>query len=246
MYQKIKKLINESKNLIVFTGAGISTNSGIPDFRSKGGLYEMVGKEYTLPYPEAIFDIDYFRKNPKPFYNLSRNLLSEQSRPTACHKLLARLEQESKVSLVITQNIDHLHQKAGSQNVMECHGTYETGHCLDCRKEYLLDDYKTTLLQGDIPYCKCGGYIKPDIVFFGEQLPSEFYSLCKNPPFSDLILIMGTSLKVQPAAGLALMIAEKVPSIFVNRDATEYDNLFDYVIHDDLDVFTGRIEKILN
>lgn len=241
MFDKALTLIKKSKNILVFTGAGISTSSGILDFRSENGLYSLLSKNTDLPYPEAIFDIKYFKKNPKPFFSLAKNMLEQHAKPTNCHKLLAELEKNNQISLVLTQNIDMLHQAAGSKKVLECHGSFMSAHCLDCHSAYNLNDYKQRVLDDSIPYCNCGGIIKPDITFFGESLPSAFYDLVNNPPETDLVLILGSSLNVQPAAGFALEMAMKVPSILVNLAATPYDNAISLVYHEDLEVFAEYI-----
>src|SRR5690554_435430 len=241
MFKQALTLIKKSKNILVFTGAGISTSSGILDFRSENGLYSLLSKNTDLPYPEAIFDIQYFKKNPKPFFSLAKNMLELHAKPTKCHHLVAELEKRNQISLVLTQNIDMLHQAAGSKKVLECHGSFMTAHCLDCHSAYNLSDYKQRVLNDLIPYCNCGGIIKPDITFFGENLPSAFYNLLQHPPAIDLVLILGSSLNVQPAAGFALEMAKKAPSILVNLGATPYDDAIDLVYHNDLEVFAEYI-----
>ncbi len=244
-WSEIARIISSKKNIIAFTGAGISTNSGIPDFRGKGGLYETVLAKYHLPYGEALFDLNYFGENPLPFFDFSRELAADEAEPTLCHKFLASLEQEEKLERIITQNIDRLHRRAGSRRVFQCHGTYDTGHCRKCGKAFEYSSYEDALTRGEVAYCECGGVIKPDIVFFGESLPPEFYRLWENPPGTDLLLVLGTSLSVHPAADLALRIAANSPSIIVNRDPTDYDSAFDYVIHEDLDVFAGHMIELI-
>lgn len=238
-------LLGAAKNIVVFTGAGISTSCGVQDFRGPDGLYKTAGKKYHLPYPEALFDMDYFRRDPHPFFDLTKNMLLLDLMPSPCHKLISSLEQQGKVSLVVTQNIDMLHQKAGSKKLIECHGSYERAHCLGCRKEYLLKDIEKAILNDVIPVCSCGSIIKPDVVFFGENLPDAFYRIMENPPPCDLILIMGTSLNVQPASLFALDMAAKVPSLLVNLEATEYDHKMDIVLYSDLDFFADYIMKNL-
>lgn len=238
---KVVNKINESKNITVFTGAGISTNCGIPDFRSENGLYNMVKKKYDLPYPEAIFDINYFLKDPKPFFDLSKGLFGNNIEPSISHKFIAWLESINKISLVMTQNIDMLHSKAGNKKVIECHGTYKSAHCIRCDKIYELQDIENDLKNGNVPECSCGSIIKPDIVFFGEQLPKEFYKVYESPPATDLLLVMGTSLMVQPAAGFALKLSQSFPSILVNLEPTYYDDSFTYVINEDLDKFSKQV-----
>lgn len=230
-----KKLIESSSNIVVFTGAGISTNCGIPDFRGENGLYSIVGERYNLPYPEAIFELSYFRTNPQPFYDFSSQLNMADVIPSEGHRFLAALEDAGKISLIITQNIDMLHQKAGNEKVLECHGSYREGHCLNCRKTFKYEEFESNLANGQVKYCSCGGLVKPDVVFFGEQLPESFYKVFENPPKADLLLVMGTSLTVQPAATLALRLTESIPSIIINLDSTDYDQLFTYVLNGDID-----------
>jgi len=242
---KIIKLFQNSNKIFVFTGAGISTNCGIPDFRSESGLYNTLKGKYKLPYPEAIFDINYFIKNPGPFFDLSRELFFEKVKPSKCHSFIAWLEEQNKISLVMTQNIDMLHQKAGSQKIVECHGSYQTSHCLECRKLYDLKEIEPELKKGEVLYCDCGGVIKPDIVFFGENLPANFHETCQTPPEIDLLLVLGSSLSVQPAASFPIFMSEKAPSILINREETLYDDFFDHAFQEDLDSFTQKIwEKL--
>lgn len=238
---KITDIIGKSKKITVFTGAGISTNCGIPDFRGPNGLYNSVQKKYGLPYPEAIFDINYFRQNPEPFFNISKELFSTKISPSISHNFIAWLEKKNKIALVITQNIDMLHRKAGNKKILECHGTYITAHCINCKKEYEIKEIKTSMKKGEVPYCSCGSYIKPDVVFFGEELPRDFYKTYQDPPETDLLLVMGTSLTVQPAANFALKIAENTTSIIVNLESTISDTIFNYSIKEDLDQFSKQV-----
>lgn len=234
-YNDLVDLFKKSSKITVFTGAGISVNSGIPDFRGENGLYSFVKQKYHLPTPEAIFDISYFRKNPTPFFHLTKDLIGSSINPTIAHNFIAWLEEIGKVNLVMTQNIDMLHTKAGSKNVMECHGTYKSAHCMDCKAAYGFDEIKTTLENGEVCKCRCGGVIKPDIVFFGEELPRKFYDLYFKPPEADMLFVIGSSLTVQPAANFALNLAEKVPSVLLNFSKTAYDDYFTHVINDDAD-----------
>ncbi len=245
MIEKVINLIKKSNNIVVFTGAGISTNSGILDFRSSDGLYNLIEQNYDLPYPEAIFDLDYFLDNPIPFYELTKNMISQYANPTKCHEFIAWLEQKNKISLVVTQNSDMLHHIAGSAKVMECHGTFRTAHCMECDNEYNFSDYEPMVLDGIIPHCECGGLIKPDVVFFGEEIPEAFYEVLNNHPKSDLILILGTSLNVQPTSKFAIELSEKVPSVLVNLEPTQYDNEMTFVLHEDLDEFAEKVQNAL-
>ncbi len=248
MSQKIEKavkMIREAENILVFTGAGVSTASGIADFRGPDGLYKWAEEKYYLPYPEALFDLNYFADDPRPFFDLSKNLFLLDSQPGKCHKLIARLEDLGKVNTVVTQNIDMLHQKAGSRNVVACHGSYEKAHCLGCRKSYELQDIEKDILEDRIPRCSCGGVIKPDVVFFGEALPQEFYTLMDNPPETDLVLILGTSLKVQPAAQFALNMAASHPAILVNLVETGYEEAMELFLPMNLESFAEAVSEAL-
>uniref|UniRef100_A0A7N6AG46 NAD-dependent protein deacetylase n=1 Tax=Anabas testudineus TaxID=64144 RepID=A0A7N6AG46_ANATE len=196
------------KNIICMVGAGISTSAGIPDFRSPGtGLYANLQK-YNLPYPEAIFQIDYFKKHPEPFFTLAKELYPGQFKPTICHYFIKMLKDKGLLRRCYTQNIDTLERVAGleGEDLIEAHGTFYTSHCVSfcCRKEYNLDWMKEKIFSDDIPKCdKCSSLVKPDIVFFGENLPVRFFTSMKSDfPNCDLLIIMGTSLQVQPFASL--------------------------------------------
>uniref|UniRef100_A0A8C7TJG8 NAD-dependent protein deacetylase sirtuin-2 n=1 Tax=Oncorhynchus mykiss TaxID=8022 RepID=A0A8C7TJG8_ONCMY len=196
------------KNIICMVGAGISTSAGIPDFRSPDtGLYANLQK-YNLPYPEAIFQIDYFKKHPEPFFALARELYPGQFKPTVCHYFIKLLKDKGLLKRCYSQNIDTLERVAGleGEDLIEAHGTFYTSHCVSfmCRKEYDLDWMKEKIFSDDIPKCdKCSNLVKPDIVFFGENLPKRFFtSMAMDFPRCDLLIIMGTSLQVQPFAAL--------------------------------------------
>uniref|UniRef100_H2LXA0 NAD-dependent protein deacetylase n=1 Tax=Oryzias latipes TaxID=8090 RepID=H2LXA0_ORYLA len=193
------------KNIICMVGAGISTSAGIPDFRSpETGLYANLQK-YNLPYPEAIFQIDYFKKHPEPFFTLAKELYPGQFKPTICHYFIKLLKNKGLLRRCYTQNIDTLERVAGleKEDLIEAHGTFYTSHCVSfcCRKEYSLDWMKEKIFSDAIPKCeKCNSLVKPDIVFFGENLPARFFT--SDFPRCDLLIVMGTSLQVQPFAGL--------------------------------------------
>ncbi len=205
------KEIEKSNRIGVLTGAGISTDAGIPDFRSPNGIYS-TGK-YD---PVKTFDIEYFKKDPSHFYRFSKELFSllENAAPTPAHKFLYYLEKENKLLNIITQNIDRLHQKAGNKRVIEIHGGYNKFYCLRCGEEYNIDQVKETILNGKIPYCKCNGVLKPDVVFFQESV-KKIEDCIKTAQESDLFLVIGTSLQVQPA-GMIPYYAEKV--IILNNE----------------------------
>ena len=199
MERKLNKafqLIKDGKNFIALTGAGISTAAGIPDFRSKNGIYT------TGKYSQNIFDLGNFKKDPLPFWNFARDFIKflKNAQPTKMHKFLSDLENEmGKKVTIVTQNIDNLHREARSKNIIELHGTMQTSHCLKCDREYKFQEVLELLKRKKIPNCSCGGQIKPDIVFFSEPvngLEEAFQIVLK----ADTMLIIGTSLSVYPAS----------------------------------------------
>ncbi|XP_026797015.3 NAD-dependent protein deacetylase sirtuin-2 [Pangasianodon hypophthalmus] len=212
------------KNIICMVGAGISTSAGIPDFRSPGtGLYSNLQK-YNLPYPEAIFQIDYFKKHPEPFFALARELYPGQFKPTVCHYFIRMLKDKGLLKRCYSQNIDTLERVAGleGEDLIEAHGTFHTSHCVSflCRKEYSMEWMKDKIFAEDIPKCEaCNSLVKPDIVFFGENLPSRFFSSMKKDfPQCDLLIIMGTSLQVQPFASLVSRVPNSCPRLLINME----------------------------
>ncbi|XP_030074943.1 NAD-dependent protein deacetylase sirtuin-2 isoform X2 [Microcaecilia unicolor] len=219
-------LSDKCKNVVCMVGAGISTSAGIPDFRSPGsGLYANLQK-YDLPYPEAIFEINYFKSNPEPFFTLARELYPGQFKPTVCHYFLRLLKEKGRLLRCYTQNIDTLERVAGLQqdDLVEAHGTFFTSHCVGmfCRKEYPLSWMKDKIFTDLIPKCeKCSSVVKPDIVLFGESLPARFFS-CLKSDFQqiDLLIIMGTSLQVQPFASLVGKVPTNVPRLLINKEKT--------------------------
>ncbi|XP_056330250.1 NAD-dependent protein deacetylase sirtuin-2 [Danio aesculapii] len=219
-------LSGKCKNIICMVGAGISTSAGIPDFRSPGtGLYANLQK-YNLPYPEAIFQIDYFKKHPEPFFALARELYPGQFKPTVCHYFMKMLKDKGLLRRCYSQNIDTLERVAGleGEDLIEAHGTFHTSHCVSflCRKEYTMDWMKNQIFSEEIPKCEsCGSLIKPDIVFFGESLPSQFFTSMKMDfPQCDLLIIMGTSLQVQPFASLVSRVSNSCPRLLINMEKT--------------------------
>lgn len=236
--EKICDLISNSQKIVILTGAGISTSCGIPDFRGPTGIYSYVGKKYNLPYPEAVFDIDYFYQRPQPFFDFSKEIFINKPQPSFAHKFIAALENKAnKLNLLVTQNIDMLHELAGNKKMIACHGTYHTAKCTKCKTRYTLEQYETDLKNGEIIKCKCGAIVKPDIVFFGESLPESFIDFLNNPTPTDLVIVVGTSLTVQPASLLPMAIKQRynVPMILINKDSTPYDDKFNYIINDNID-----------
>lgn len=219
----VKWIKNERcKNIITLAGAGISTSAGIPDFRSpETGLYHNLQK-YDLPEPQAIFEINFFRQNPKPFFMLAKELYPGRFKPTISHYFIKLLHEKGLLLRHYTQNIDTLERCAGipDDKLVEAHGTFYTSHCLDCRKEYTLDYVKERIFSDQIPICtECPGVVKPDIVFFGESLPDRFQR-CLQEDFQhcDMLIIMGSSLEVQPFASLIDMVPEWCPRLLINRE----------------------------
>ncbi|KAI1460166.1 NAD-dependent deacetylase sirtuin-2 [Annulohypoxylon moriforme] len=212
-----------AKKIVVMTGAGISTAAGIPDFRSpKTGLYHNLSR-FNLPHPEAVFEIDFFRRNPAPFYLLAKELYPGNFSPTISHVFIALLAKKGLLRMLFTQNIDCLERAAGvpADKIVEAHGSFATQRCIDCRTEFpdhMMHDF---VRRGEAPHCVrevCQGLVKPDIVFFGEQLPENFYNNINVTATADLVLVMGTSLLVHPFAGLPRNARERVPRVLFNLE----------------------------
>jgi NAD-dependent deacetylase len=207
------ELIRRSERVVALTGAGVSTAAGIQDFRGPKGLY--VTRQYD---PETVFDISAFRRDPEPFYEFTRDLLGviDTIEPTVTHRFLAQLEADGRLEAVVTQNIDSLHQKAGSQRVISVHGDYWTSHCLNCGRKYDLDAMEKMVRTAAVPRCTCGGVIKPDVVFYGEAV-RDLDVAASVVGSSDLLLVLGSTLLVYPAAFLPEHARGDV--VVVNRGA---------------------------
>ena len=227
-FDTLKTWVDEAKRLVFFGGAGVSTESGIPDFRSVDGLYN---QKYKYP-PEEIISATFFRERPEEFFAFYKEkMLPLGFEPNVTHKVLARWEREGKLSAVVTQNIDGLHQKAGSKNVLELHGSVLRNYCTRCGRSYSAAFVKNS---SGIPRCDCGGIVKPDVVLYEESLDSDvMYRAARAISEADVLIVAGTSLTVYPAAG---MIAYYRGSrmVLINRDHTPYENEADLVIHDSL------------
>ena len=223
-----KKLIEKSNNIVFFGGAGVSTESGIPDFRSKDGLYN---QKYDYP-PEEILSHTFFITNVQEFYKFYKDKMNVlKYKPNITHEKLAYLEKEGKLKAVVTQNIDGLHQKAGSKTVYELHGSILRNYCMNCRKFY---DAEYIFNSNNVPMCRCGGIIKPDVVLYEEGLDQEIVSNAINSIINaDLLIVAGTSLTVQPASSL-LNYFRGNNLVLINRDMTIYDHNADLVINDSL------------
>ena len=226
MIEKLKQLIDNSQNIVFFGGAGVSTESGIKDFRSADGIYSM---KFDYP-PETMLSHSFFLKHPKEFYNFYRTMMiCEGIKPNAAHYALARLEEMGKLKAVITQNIDGLHQMAGSKNVYELHGSIKRNYCSRCGK-FFPEEYVSS--SADVPYCSCGGIVKPDVVLYEEPLDQKtLESAVLAISQADLLIVAGTSLTVYPAAGL-INYFKGNSIVLINRDATPYDNQADLIIRD--------------
>lgn len=200
MYEKLKEYINESNNIVFFGGAGVSTESGIPDFRSKDGLYNQRDIQFDQYKPEYLLSRNCLYNNPKVFYEFYRQKLDTRNvEPNITHKVLAKMEADGKVNAIVTQNIDGLHQKAGSKNVLEIHGTTQINYCSKCGKTYPADFLYE--FKDSIPKCECGGLIRPDITLYGEGLPKAAVSgALEVISKADMLIVGGTSLQVYTAA----------------------------------------------
>ena len=227
--EQLKRIIDESSNIVFFGGAGVSTESGIPDFRSANGLYNQdLGREVS---PEEMISHSFYVRHTKDFYEFYKDkLIYKEAQPNACHKALAELEKQGKVSAVVTQNIDGLHQLAGSKTVFELHGSVLRNYCENCRTFYDVDK----VLEADgVPYCdKCGGRIKPDVVLYEEGLDESVVSGAVNAiAQADTLIIGGTTLIVYPAAGFIRYLRGK-HLVLINMTATQADSSAELVIRD--------------
>ena len=229
---QLKSWIEESKNIVFFGGAGVSTESGIPDFRSQDGLYH---QQYDYP-PEQILSHTFFFRFPEEFFRFYRNkMLAPDARPNRAHLALAELERAGRLKAVITQNIDGLHQAAGSREVLELHGSVLRNHCMRCGKFYGMD---AILNSSGVPKCSCGGVIKPDVVLYEEGLDMDTLNRAVNYiSRADVLIVGGTSLTVYPAAGLIDYYRGR-KLVLINRDATPLDGQADLVI-------AGKIGEVL-
>lgn len=226
--KRLKKIIDESEYLVFMGGAGVSTESGIPDFRSDNGLYSEKYKRYS---PERVLSRDFFLSHTAEFYDYYKNnMLFPDAKPNPAHTALYKLEKRGKLKAVITQNIDGLHSAAGSKNVIELHGSVLRNRCLRCGKEY---DLKSVVARNGVPCCEdCGGIIKPEVVLYGENLSEDAITraireICK----ADTLIIGGTSLLVNPAAAFVRYFKGK-HLVIINKTPTPYDDAADLIIRD--------------
>lgn len=228
--RELKEIINESNNIVFFGGAGVSTASGLKDFRSKDGLYNEKNNLLNVS-PEFMLSVSCFYSFTKEFYKYYKaNMNSLNVKPNIVHEYLVKLEQLGKLKAIITQNIDGLHQKAGSKNVLELHGTIYKNHCIKCGKEYSAE---YVFNSEDIPRCECGSIIKPNVVLYGEMLPEDFVLAEKYISECDLLIVAGTSLIVEPADSLINYFRGK-NLVIINNDETPYDKRATLIINEDL------------
>ena len=221
---KLKDLYAASHRIVFFGGAGVSTESGIPDFRSTGGLFHT---KYAHP-PEVMLSHRFFMRHPNEFFRFYKDkMVHVDAQPNAAHTALAEMEKQGKLTAVITQNVDGLHQKAGSRNVIELHGSIHRNFCMRCRKPYGLD---FVLQAEDVPRCECGGIVKPDVVLYEEGLDDEaIHSAMQHIMNADMLIVGGTSLRVYPAAGLVEdYVGDKL--VVINKGETHIDDSADLVI----------------
>lgn len=241
-YDAVYDIILNSKNIVFFGGAGVSTASGIPDFRSQTGLYNR--KNNTGYSPEYMLSHEFLIDNPEGFSKYYKeNLIYEDAEPSITHKVLARLENMGKLKAVVTQNIDSLHQMAGSKNVLEIHGNLRDYYCMNCGKQY---EAKEILSTKDANYCDCGGYIRPDVTLYGEGLNQDIVNQAVIAiSNADILIIGGTSLVVYPAASF-INFYRGNKCILINKEKGVNDEIADYLIHDDLEKFFRDLEEILD
>lgn len=268
----VSSIIDQADNIVVLTGAGVSVSCGIPDFRSKGGLYDTVLERFGLEDPQAIFDLDEFKMDPTLFYSFAKDVMpSKQIRPSATHRFVAELDRRGKLLRNYSQNIDGLESRAGvsDERLVLCHGSFLTATCMrrSCRASISGDDIATEVAAGIVPICRsCGdqkpqsadeddddslphaearGVLKPDIVFFGEKLPRKVgESLEKDIAAADLLLVLGTSLQVAPVARIPQFFKDNVPQILVNREPLYCD--FDVELLGNCDAVIHELRKALD
>lgn len=234
--EQLQHYINSASNIVFFTGAGVSCDSGIPDFRSTDGLYN---QEYAYP-PEIILSHSFFQQNPEEFYRFYKNkMIYPHAKPNITHHFIAALEEKGKCLGTITQNIDGLHQAANSKHVVELHGSIHRNHCTRCHKFYGLD---TIIDANGIPRCTCGGIIKPDVVLYEEPLDekniNDALSLISS---ADVLIVCGTSLQVYPAASF-INYYQQDKLVLINKDHTPFDQKADLVINDALSNVLSQIK----
>ena len=245
MYEKLMDYIKESNNIAFFGGAGVSTESGIPDFRSKDGLYNQRDVRFDRYSPEYLLSKDCLHNSPKVFYEFYRQKMDTRTaEPNITHKVLAQMEMAGKLKAVVTQNIDGLHQKAGSQNVYEIHGTTQRNYCNKCGKFYPPDFLFN--VNDAIPRCECGGQIRPDITLYGENLPENAVNLAVSAiRNAEMLIIGGTSLQVSPACSYVSEFRGE-HLVIINKEKISYpiNDETDLVIIDSLGSVFAEVGKM--
>lgn len=285
--EQVCETIKKSQNIIVLTGAGVSVSCGIPDFRSRDGIYERLRVEYPdMRDPQSMFDIGYFARDPRPFYQFAREIYPGLFKPSLSHRFIKLLERKGKLLRNYTQNIDTLERVAGIENVIECHGSFATASCTRCKHKVEAIDIQEDILHQRIPMCKlcespdsigttsrttetdtdpetteqdttqfsprpehpfnynqlvAAGVMKPDIVFFGESLPDKFHSMIElDKTKCDLLIVIGSSLKVRPVALIPSSINSSIPQILINREQLDHF-VFDVELLGDSDVIINTL-----
>ncbi len=233
--KQLQKMIDEMNNIVFFGGAGVSTDSGIRDYRGKNGLYRT---KYKYPVEYMLSSNMFFQHNQEfyEFYKSNFNCLNAE--PNITHKYLKKLEDQHKLKAIVTQNIDGLHRKAGSKNVLEIHGTIYHNHCVQCGKEYSAEE----VFQSEKSFrCICGGMIKPDVVLYGEMLPDSYILAQEYIEKADMLIVAGTSLTVEPASSLVRLFHGKY-LVILNNESTPYDKMADLVIYKPLKEIFSKLK----
>jgi NAD-dependent deacetylase len=242
MKNKLKDLFFSSKYIIALTGAGISTLSGIRDFRGKNGIYNDFDAD-------KIFDLNYFYKEPEFYYKSVKEFIYgiEKFKPNIIHKLLAALEKKKIIQALITQNVDMLHSLAGSKNIIELHGSPRIHYCLDCGNQFEFKEIVKIVEKDEIPKCSCGGIVKPDIVFFGENLHKEALEAAdREIKFADLMLVLGSSLSVHPAAYFPEVFVRSGGKLIIVNDQPTYMDKSCILKYDDLEIFAKDLNCFID
>ncbi|XP_041866404.1 NAD-dependent protein deacetylase sirtuin-1 [Melanotaenia boesemani] len=239
--EDVVRLLGESRRVLVLTGAGVSVSCGIPDFRSRDGIYARLAVDFPdLPDPQSMFDIEYFRRDPRPFFKFAKEIYPGQFQPSPCHRFISMLDKKGKLLRNYTQNIDTLEQVAGVQRIIQCHGSFATASCLVCKHKVDCDAIREDIFNQVVPRCpRCPdiplAIMKPDIVFFGENLPEMFHRAMKQDKDEvDLLIVIGSSLKVRPVALIPNSIPHEVPQVLINREPLPHLN-FDVELLGDCD-----------
>lgn len=241
-----QQMIDESNNIVFFGGAGTSTDCGLPDFRGTNGLYTKKTNDPDAIRPETYLSREFLDYHPDKFFEFyKKNMIFDWAEPNVFHTKLAELEKIGKLKAIITQNVDGLHQKAGSKNVIEIHGTSCSNRCTKCGKKY---PNSFVLESSDIPTCQCGGIVRPDVILYGEKLDSDRLNMAVGEIINaDMLIVAGTSLTVYPAAGLVSYFEGKY-LVIINKDETQYDAYADFVSRDSVttvfnDLIVRKIEE---